>query len=123
MSEAADELFLMTNLFPVTTGLPMVIWVGPSYGARHDVRIKVMMAHGTRMDPGNLAVVAVCPTPQVVAGQLSAADLRAVSRWIALNEAAILDRWNGLIDGAQLVQRLQPLPTGGSRPPPPHAPI
>jgi len=29
--EAADELFLMTDLFPATTGLPMVIWVGPSY--------------------------------------------------------------------------------------------
>jgi hypothetical protein len=123
MSEAADELFLMTDLSPATTGLPMVIWFGPSYGARHDVRIKVMMAHGTRMDPGNLAVVVVRPTPHVVAGQLSAADLRAVSQWIALNEAAILDHWNGLIDGAQLVQRLQPLPTGGSRPPPPHTPI
>jgi hypothetical protein len=29
--EAADELFLMTDLFPATTGLPMAIWVGPSY--------------------------------------------------------------------------------------------
>ena len=46
-----DELFLMTNLFPATSGLPMVVWVGPSYGAPHDVRIKVMQAHGTRMDP------------------------------------------------------------------------
>ena len=129
MSEAGDELFLMTNLFPATTGLPMVIWVGPSYGARHDVRIKVMMANGTRMDPvpgrpparagvPGIAVVAVRPTPHLVAGQLSAADLRAVSQWIALNEAAILEHWDGLIDGAQLVHRLQPLPTGGSRPPP-----
>jgi hypothetical protein len=59
MSEAADELFLMTNLYPASTGLPMVIWVGPSYGAPHDARIEVMQAHGTRMDPSNLAVVAV----------------------------------------------------------------
>jgi hypothetical protein len=42
---------------------------------------------------------------------------------IARNEAATLDHWNGLIDGAQLVQRLQPLPTSGSRPPPPHTQI
>ena len=27
MSEIEDELFLMTNLYPATTGLPMVIWV------------------------------------------------------------------------------------------------
>ena len=32
--EAADELFLMTDLFPATTRLPMVIWVGPSYSTR-----------------------------------------------------------------------------------------
>jgi hypothetical protein len=69
MSEATDKLFLMTNLYPASTGLPMVVWVGPSYGAQHDVRIKVMMVHGTRMDPHNLAVVALRPTPRVVAGQ------------------------------------------------------
>jgi len=109
MSEAADELFLMTNLYPASTGLPMVVWVGPSYGVPHDVRIKVMQTHGTRMDPGNLAVVAVRPTPRVVAGQLSTADLRAVSQWIILNEAAILDRWNGLTDGVELGRQLRPL--------------
>jgi hypothetical protein len=27
--EAADELFLMTDLFPATAGLPMVIWDRP----------------------------------------------------------------------------------------------
>jgi hypothetical protein len=105
----ADELFLMTNLFPATTGLPMVVWVGPSYGAPHDVHIKVMQAHGTRMDPGNLAAVGLRPRPHVVAGRLSAADLRAVTQWIALNEKAILDHWNGHTDGAQLGQQLQPI--------------
>ena len=106
----ADELFLMTNLFPATTGLPMVVWVGPSYGAPHDVRVKVMQAHGTRMDPGNLAVVALRPQPHLVAGRLSAADLRALTQWIAVNERAILDHWNGLTDGAQLAQQLRRLP-------------
>ena len=110
MSEVADELFLMTNLSPRTTGLPMVVWVGPRYGARHDVRIKVMQAHGDRMDPGNLAVIAVRPTPYIVQGHLSAPDLRAVRRWIELNRAAILDHWSEVIDGAELVQRLQRLP-------------
>ena len=67
----------MTNLYPRTTGLPMVIWVRPSYGAPHDVRIKVMMTRGQQMDPDNLAVVALRPQPHVVAGRLGAADLRA----------------------------------------------
>jgi hypothetical protein len=110
MSDIAEELFLMTNLYPATTGLPMVVWVGPSYGARHDVRIKVSMGHGTRMDPSNLAVVAVRPVPRVIAGQLSAADFQRVVLWIATNEAAIIDHWNGLTDGVQLGQRLRRLP-------------
>ncbi len=106
----ADELFLMTNLYPATTGLPMVIWVGPSYGVSHDVRIKVMQTHGVRMDPGDLAVVGVRPAPHLVTGRLSPADLRAVAAWIALNETAILDHWVGSTDGAQLARQLRRLP-------------
>src|SRR5262245_36627235 len=97
----------MTNLYPRTTGLPMVVWVGPSYGALHDARIKVMQVHGTRMDPGNLAVVAPRPRPHVVAGHLTAGDLQAVSQWITLNKTAILNHWNGLTDGAECAQQLQ----------------
>jgi hypothetical protein len=110
MRETETDLDLMTNLYPRTTGLPMVIWVGPSYGAGHDVRIKVMRTHGTQMDPSNLAVVALRPQTHVVAGRLSAADLALVSRWLALNRQAVLDHWNALIDGVELAQRLQKLP-------------
>jgi hypothetical protein len=110
MSEITDDLALMTNLYPRSTGLPMVIWVGPSYGAPHDVRIKVMQTHGQRMDPGDLAVVALRPRPHVVAGRLSPADLRAVAEWLQLNEAAVLDHWNAVIDGVELAQRLRRLP-------------
>ena len=46
-----EDLVLMTNLYPRTTGLPMVVWVGPSYGAPHDARIKVMQVHGTCIRP------------------------------------------------------------------------
>ena len=76
----------------------------------HDVRITVMRVHGTRMDTGNLAVVALLPRPHLVDGQLTAGDLHAVSQWIALNEMAILDHWKGLTDGAEFAQRLRRLP-------------
>jgi hypothetical protein len=109
---AADDLALMTNLYPRSTGLPMVIWVGPRYGVAHDARIKVSQTHGQRMDPETLAVVALRPQPHVVAGRLSAADLRAVTAWLTLNEAAVLDHWNELIDGIELAQRLLKLPDG-----------
>jgi hypothetical protein len=88
----------------------VVIWVGPSYGAPHDIRIQVMMAHDQQMAPNNLAVVALRSEPHVVTGRLSAADLRAVTDWLALNEAAVIDHWNAVIDGAELAQRLPRLP-------------
>ncbi len=104
-----DDLDLMTNLYPRTTGLPMVIWVGPRYGARHDVRLKAMQHHGNRMDPGDLAVVGLRPNVHVVAGQLSAADLDEIRRWVDLNWDAILAHWEERIDGAELVQHLRRL--------------
>ena len=88
----------------------MAIWVAPKYGARHDLRIKVMQHHGDRMDPGDLAVVALRPGVRIVAGQLAASDLRAIERWVDLNWPAILDHWEEKIDGAELVQRLRRLP-------------
>jgi hypothetical protein len=105
-----DELFLMANLRPADTGLPMVVWVSHRGQARHDVRVKVQQAHGPRMDPGNTASVAVRPTPHVVGGQLSAADLLAVSEWVRRNEAVIVDYWEGRIGTVELVQQLQPIP-------------
>ena len=104
-----DDLFEMANLFPRTTGLPMTVWVSPRGSARHDVRIKVNMTHGNQMSPSNTAVVGVRPAPQVIAGDLSAADERAFFDWIALNAAAIIACWDGDIDAAQLVRALRPL--------------
>jgi hypothetical protein len=96
-SEVSDDEdpFAMANLPPRLTGLPMVVWASERMGARHDVRVKVRMAHGQRIDPGNLAVVAVRPAPRLIAGHLAPADLRAVGDWIKLNEAVLVDYWDG----------------------------
>jgi hypothetical protein len=83
-----DDLDLMTNLYPRTTGLPMVVWVGPSYGAGHSARVKVMQRHGQQMDPSDLAVVALQPQPHVVAGRLSAADLQLIAQSICASSSS-----------------------------------
>jgi hypothetical protein len=104
-----DDFFLMANLRPKTTGLPMVVWLSERGGARHDVRIKVAQRHGDRIDPSNTAVVGVRPSPGLAAGYLPLSDVQVVSDWIRLNEAAIVDYWDGAIDTGELLQRLQPL--------------
>ena len=110
MSDADDALFEMANLFPATTGLPMVIWASERGRARHDVRIKVSQARGVRMLPGDLATVAVRPVPRLVDGRLSVADLQAVGDWIRLNEAALVAYWEYRIDTAEFIGRLRRSP-------------
>lgn len=110
MNEAeAEDLYQMANLDPRHTGLPMVIWVSERGRARHDARVKVCRKHGTRMNINDTAVVGIRP-PSVLEGVLTTADRQAVSRWITLNETALLDYWNGAIDTVELVQQLKPLP-------------
>ena len=100
------DLFEMANQFPRTTGLPMTVWVGPRGNAQHDARVKVCMTHGNQMDIHNTAVVGIRPTPRLIEGTLSTPDLRAVSEWIRKNEAALIDHWDGNIDGTELGARL-----------------
>src|ERR1700690_929553 len=105
--EQEQDLFELANLYPRNTGLPMTIWASPRASAQHDARIKVCMTHGDRMDPGELAVVAVRPQPRLLHGRLSPADLAAVQAWITLNAPALLDYWDGATDTLEFVQRLQ----------------
>jgi hypothetical protein len=46
----------------------------------------------------------------IIAGRRAVDDERAVSRWVSLNEAALVAYWNGQIDTIQLGRLLQPLP-------------
>ena len=110
--EAAEDAdsFDMANLSPALTGLPMVVWVSERGGARHDVRVRVSTVHGRTISPGQWAVVAVRPGPRLVHGTLSPGDLAAVSAWIQLNEAALVDYWNYRLLTDELIQRLQQLP-------------
>ena len=105
-----EDIFFMTNLSPRMTGLPMSVWVSPRGNARHDVRIKVNMAHGNQMKIDNTAVVAVRPTPRVLTGRLSPSDQRAVADWIRLNEAAIIAYWEEQLDTGEFIGHLKVLP-------------
>ena len=107
MDDLDTDFFLMANLRPKTTGLPMVVWVSERGNARHDARVKVALQHGDRINPSDTAVFGVRPTPGLISGYLSTADQRALSDWITLNEAAIVEYWDGVIDTGELLQRLK----------------
>jgi hypothetical protein len=104
----ADEqdLFEMANAWPKDTGLPMTVWFSPKGGARHDARIKVNMTHGPSMDINNTAVVGIRPKSRLIHGSLSSADLAAVQQWITLNEAALIEHWEGRISSGEVFARM-----------------
>jgi hypothetical protein len=105
----ADELYEMANLYPRSTGLPMVIWVSQQGRARHDAWVKVATDHNNRMDISRTAVVGVRPAPRLIEGQLAPADLTSVSEWITLNETALIQLWDGKIDFAEFVAAIKPV--------------
>jgi hypothetical protein len=102
----SDELYEMANLFPRTTGLPMVVWVSPKGHARHGARVKVSLTPG-KMDITQTAVVGIRPRPRLIEGQLATPELRLVLRWIQLNEAVLMEFWNEAIDSVELGGRLK----------------
>jgi hypothetical protein len=111
----ADEVeapYEMANLYSYETGLPMTVWAAPRGHARYDARIKVCRTHGNNMDPTNLAVVAIRPSPRVVHGPLAQRDFAPVAEWITLNEAALIDYWNGTLGTLEFAARLRRLGHG-----------
>ncbi len=102
-----QDSFEMANLYPRDTGLPMTVWVSAKAGARHDIRVKVCMTPGQRMEVDNLAVVSVRPEPRLLHGDLSSADLAAVRGWINLNSGLLIDFWDGRASTVDLVRGLQ----------------
>jgi hypothetical protein len=103
------DTYEMANLYPRDTGLPMTVRVGPRGRARHDARVKVCRTHGDRMEGTNLAVVAIRPVPQVVHGPLAQRDFASVAAWIALNQDALIDYWNGTLGTVEFAAKLRRL--------------
>ena len=105
-----DDPFLMANLFPRDTGLPMSIWISERGRARHDVRVKVNLVHGPRGLGSEYAVIGVRPEPRLIHGDLPGNEVEAVAAWIRLNHDVIMDYWNSRISTLDLGRRLQRLP-------------
>lgn len=109
-AEGEEDSFDLANLPPEVTGLPMVVWVSQRGRTRHDVRVKVSLVHGRRMNIDQTASVSVRPSVTVVAGPpLTKDDLEAVARWIDRNREAIIDFWEERIYTNELLARLVPL--------------
>ena len=102
-----EDFFLMSNLRPKDTGLPMVVWVSHRGHARHDARVKVCRTPGDQIVIDDMAVVGIRPTPTLIEGPLDSQSLKLVQQWIALNEATLMGHWNGDLDTIEMIQSLK----------------
>jgi len=102
-----EAFFLMSNLRPKDTGLPMVVWISHRGHARHHARVKVCRTPGDRIDIDDLAVVGIRPAPTLIEGPLDSASLKLVQRWITLNEATLIGYWDGELSTGDMFQNLK----------------
>jgi hypothetical protein len=86
------DLFELVDIRPEISGLPFIVWISEKGGARHDVRVKVSLGPRVREFT---ATVSVRPQVELLAGELSASDLKAVRDWVDLNRDVIVGYWNG----------------------------
>jgi len=94
-----DDFFDMSNLSGKETGLPFVVWISPSMGAPHDVRVKVSL--GPKVHKSELVSVAIRPEVRVVGGSFDTANLRLLRKWIELNYDTIVKYWDGEIESTK----------------------
>jgi hypothetical protein len=105
--EEEEAPFERGNLRPQTTGLPMTIWVSERGRARHAPRIKVSLQHGPKIDVANTLSATIEDEPRLIGGELVKSDYEAVKQHIRINREVLLAYWNGDIDTAELIRRLQ----------------
>jgi hypothetical protein len=100
-----DDYYLMSNIFPRSSGLPFCVWISDRGHAQHDVRVKV--TKGPKVIAGEMAAsVALRPTIRIVEGDMPAKDFKLLVQWLELNRQTIIDHWNGEIDSIEAGNRL-----------------
>ncbi len=103
-----EALFETANLACKQTGLPFVVWISPSMGMSHDVRVKVSRSPKVRIS--EFVTVTIRPTVRVTGGAMSPSDLALLRKWIDLNRDVIIRYWDGDIESTQeAIAGIQPL--------------
>ena len=103
------DVWTTTVLFPWSTGLPSTIWLPTMLGADQEAVVLVATSPSERMDPTSAAIFRVLPEPRLISSSLDPAYEAAAIRWIRANREALLARWSGVIDSAEMVRRLRSL--------------
>ena len=92
LEQGEEAIFEFVPLDSYSTNLPFFVWVQPSMGARHGVRVGV--SHDWNVRRADMVSVAIAPNVRVVRGKMSNKDLARLQRWVDLNRHMIVHFWN-----------------------------
>jgi hypothetical protein len=107
---AREPIFEFCGLGSAHTNLPFFVWVQPSVGAGHDVRVGVSRDWNVRR--ADMVLVAIQPSVRVVKGEMNDLDLALLCRWVELNRDMIVKYWNSeeIVYGKHVYEAVERLP-------------
>jgi hypothetical protein len=105
-----EQLEHMVTYRKNITGVDHTIFISPGLRVRHAPRIKVAIDPPDSINPLSDQASVEITTGNVVAGEVSAALLRQVQKFIQLNRGVLLEYWDARITTDQLQARLKAIP-------------
>ena len=105
-----EQLEHMVTYRKNITGVDNTIFISPGLRVRHAPRIKVAIDPPDSINPLSEQASVEISTGRVVAGEVSAALLKQVQKFIQLNRDVLLEYWDARITTDQLQERLKAIP-------------
>jgi Domain of unknown function (DUF4160) len=102
-----EQLEHMVTYRKNITGVDNTIFISPGLRVRHAPRIKVAIDPPDSINPLREQASVEITTGEVVAGEVSAALLKQVQKFIELNRGVLLEYWDARITTDQLQERLK----------------
>jgi hypothetical protein len=102
-----EQLEHMVTYRKNITGVDNTIFISPGLRVRHAPRIKVAIDPPDSINPLSEQASVEITTGKVVAGEVSAALLKQVQKFIELNRGVLLEYWDARITTDQLQERLK----------------
>jgi len=102
------QMFEMSNLRPIHTGLNVVTWISGKGNAKHGPRIKISSKKGNKISIDNLISVTVDDNPKIIGNnKISVKDFEKIKKFIELNKDIIIKYWNRKIDTKEMINKIK----------------
>jgi len=88
----------MSNLRPVSTGLPVFVWLDDMGVDRKNKHQSPRLKIAEQRADNFVATISIAENPEILAGDLDLDIFNKVKEWIILNYDILVKQWNGEIE-------------------------